>query len=120
VAVRSFTIVSQHFPYLRAEIIVGTLTLDAECYLDTGFDGYLIVPENHTDRLGPGDFVSRWELGDATTVPAEAYLGRVRLAGLDNEIEAVVIALGNEYLMGRSITDRFRVTFDRDQTVEVE
>lgn len=48
-------------------------------YIDTGFDGYLIVPEHLGDEFGEGDYLARWELGDGSLVTGDEYLGRAQL-----------------------------------------
>jgi len=48
------------------------------------------------NELGEPDYVSEWELGDGST------------------------AVGNEFIMGRSVIDRYCVTFDHGGKVIVE
>ncbi len=78
------------------------------------------MPHNQVQVFGPGDYVSLWELGDASLAPAEEYLGQVRLVGTTSDLLARVTALGDEYLIGRALLDRWRITLDRGQSVEVE
>jgi len=113
-------IVSTRFPYLEIQVTVRGKTVQDWAYIDTGFDGYVVVPHNQVQVLGPGDYVSLWELGDASLAPAEEYLGQVRLMGTATDLLARVTALGDEYLIGRALLDRWRIIFDRGQGVEVE
>jgi predicted aspartyl protease len=89
-------------------------------YLDTGFDGYLIVPATQLSVLGPPQFSAPWELGDGSVVPANEYRGDVFVSGLAVTIPARITLLGEEYLLGRSVVDRLRMTFDHGQRLLLE
>ena len=56
-------------------------------YIDTGFDGYLIIPDYLVNELGEPDYVSEWELGDGSIVDAQDYLGLLEIVGLEENIE---------------------------------
>ena len=56
-------------------------------YIDTGFDGYLIIPDYLVNELGEPDYVSEWELGDGSIVDAQDYLRMLEIVGLDGNIE---------------------------------
>jgi predicted aspartyl protease len=113
-------IISLHYPYLEIWFRVRSYEEQISAYIDTGFDGYLILPSVYRRRLGPGDYLSRWELGDGSLAAAEEYLGMARIVGFAKDISARIACLGNECLVGRGIIDRFRITFDRGQRIEVE
>jgi len=89
-------------------------------YIDTGFDGYLIVPERLVNELGEGDYLARWELGDGSLGMGDEYLGQGQLAAFPERMPIRVSCLGNEYLVGRGILDHWRVTLDHGRAVHVD
>ena len=113
-------IVSENYPYVQVRLSVREQQFEVQAYIDTGFDGYVIVPDWYGLMLGLGDYVSRWRLGDGSEVEAEDYLGTAEIVGLPMAIPARISRLGNEFMIGRGIIDHFRVTFNRGQTIEIE
>jgi len=113
-------IVSSQFPYLEIQITVRGHTVRDWAYMDTGFDGYVVVPRDQAQIFGPRDYVSLWELGDASLAQAEEYLGQVQLVGATETFLARITALGNEYIIGRALLDRWRILLNRGRRVEVE
>ena len=70
-------VVTPAYPYLALEFTIGTFRSPTIlAYVDTGFDGYLIVPTAQTVLLGPPQFSAPWELGDGSIVQAQEYRGR--------------------------------------------
>lgn len=57
-------------------------------------------------------------LADGTFVHAPVYLGRVEIIGLP-PAAATIVVVGNEYILGRRILDRFEITLDHGQRVIV-
>lgn len=115
------TVVTPAYPYVEIEFAVGDFrspTLLA--YVDTGFDGYLIIPAAQTGLLGPPQFSAPWELGDGSVVQAEEYRGEVHVSGLAVTIPVRITLLGEEYLVGRGIVDHLRMTFDHGRRLLVE
>jgi predicted aspartyl protease len=48
------TVVTPAYPYVEVEFTVGAFrSLTVLAYVDTGFDGYLIIPATQTSILGP-------------------------------------------------------------------
>ena len=115
------TIVTPAYPYLEVEFTVGTFrSAPVLAYVDTGFDGYLIVPAAQLGLLGSPQFSAPWELGDGSVVQAQEYRGEVYVSGLAVTIPARITLLGEEYLVGRGVADRLRMTFDHGQRLLVE
>jgi predicted aspartyl protease len=113
-------IISTRYPYLEVEVSIRDHRMRDWAYVDTGFDGFLIVPEKYRDTLGTGDYVSQWELGDSSMAYAEDYLGRARIIGLPTSLTILITCLGDEFLVGRGIIDHYRMTFNHGRTLEVE
>jgi len=115
------TIVTPAYPYLELEFTIGAFRSPTVlAYVDTGFDGYLIIPTIQTAFLGPPQFSAPWELGDGSVVEAQEYRGEVHVSGLAVTLPARITLLGEEYLVGRGIVDRLRMTFDHGQRLLVE
>ena len=77
------TVVTPAYPYIEIEFTVGGFrshTLLA--YVDTGFDGYLIIPATQASLLGPSQFTAPWELADGSVVEAEECRGDIIVSGL--------------------------------------
>lgn len=113
-------ITSPRYPYLEIWVRVRSYEEVVLAYIDTGFDGYVILPSRYAKRLGACDYVSRWELGDGSLALAEEYLGAARVVGLAKETPVRITCLGTEYLVGRRIIDQFRLIFDHGQAVHIE
>ena len=89
-------------------------------FVDTGFDGYLAIPTSLAQELGPEDYVARWEFADGSLVEAAEYVGRIEFVGLATPLAARVTAMGEEFLIGRGLIDRFRLTFERGRRLLLE
>lgn len=115
------TVVTPSYPYVEIEFAVGAFR--SQTFLanvDTGFDGYLIIPATQASLLGPPQFSAPWELGDGSVVQAEEYRGAILVPGLAISIPARITVLGEEYLVGRGVVDHLRMTFDHGQRLLVE
>lgn len=98
-------IISENYPYLKVKFNIGAYESRISAYLDTGFDGYLVVPISLASSLGQGDYLARWELGDGCIVEAFEYLGVLEIVGLGTAIKARITLLGNDYLVGRGLIE---------------
>ena len=111
---------SQDYPYLKVYLALRSYQTEVLAYIDTGFDGYLIMPVGLTQELGKPDYISRWELGDGSLTEGQDYVGSVRIIGLSDNIEARITAIGNEFIIGRALIDQYRVVLDHGRRVDVE
>ena len=117
----STTVVTPAYPYVEIEFAVGAFRSPTFlAYVDTGFDGYLIIPVTQTSLLGPPQFSAPWELGDGSVVQAEEYRGEILVSGLAITIPARITLLGEEYLVGRGVVDQLRIIFDHGQRLLLE
>jgi predicted aspartyl protease len=115
------TVVTPAYPCVEIEFAVGAFRSAAIlAYVDTGFDGYLVIPATQTSLLGQPQFFAPWELGDGSVVQAQEYRGDILVAGLGVTIPARITLLGEEYLVGRGVVDRLRMTFDHGQRLLLE
>ncbi len=111
---------SHRYPFLKTDWQVGRHRERSWAYADTGFEGALCIPADRHPLLGPTSLSVQLSLADASTQIQPTYRGIVSIVGIDEPIPAIVFALGAEFLLGRRILDRYRVTFDRGQQLIVE
>jgi hypothetical protein len=106
---------STRFPYLSVHVRLGNLQypdfeFDVDALVDTAFDGGLIVPRD----LIPGRVHSpgqQWcEFADGIRVLVPFYQGFLTIGSLQ-PVAAYVMALPNQALLGRAVTDHFKLTF---------
>ena len=113
-------LISEDYPYLEVQFAVRDYETQVRAYLDTGFDGYLIVPLPLATNLGREDYATQWELGDGSLIEAKEYFGAIEIPGLETSLPARITSLGDGFLIGRSVIDRFRVIFNHGQRIEIE
>jgi|Deesub1362B_J571_1020462.scaffolds.fasta_scaffold10007_2 predicted aspartyl protease len=111
-------LISRRYPYLPFRCQVGEWSFDDWAYVDTGFDGGLIVPESEAPMLGIPLKPTLVELGDGSLILALEYEGLIRLG--EAEMPVMVLCLGTEYVLGREVIDELRICFHHGQRVEVE
>ena len=111
-------VISEHYPYVPVRFAVGGATRTPEAMVDTGFDGALIVPESLADQLPTEDEWTPWRLADGSVIWMPLYLATLQV-GSFTSFAGTVHVVGDEYLVGRAVIDRFSVTFDHGRHVEV-
>ena len=110
---------SEQFPYLPLTLSVGERTLAVEALVDTGFEGDLAVPLLLiTDGQPPDDYRS-WALADGSVIATPMYYGTVRVGSFE-AVPADIVAIGDESLVGRGVTDRYRLILDHGERVIIE
>ena len=115
------TVVTPAYPYVEVEFAVGAFRSPMVlAYVDTGFDGYLIIPATQTSLIGPPQFFAPWELGDGSVVQTQEYRGDILVSGLNISIPARTTLIGEEYLLGRGVVDHLRMTFDHGRHLLLE
>jgi predicted aspartyl protease len=57
---------SGDYPYLQVRVTVRAHSLTYRALLDTGFDGYLIIPESLQSQLGAPEFQVKTRLADGS------------------------------------------------------
>ena len=117
---QSQPIISTTYPYLPIRVEIRGQSEEALALIDTGYTGNLIVPSNWISRnLGLPDGQSSIELGDGSIVPgAPLYLGILDMGGLFSAPVRITV-MGNEYVLGRRVLDRFEITLDHGERVIV-
>ena len=114
-------VVTPAYPYVEVTFTIGAFRAPTIlAYVDSGFDGYLLVPAAQATLVGPPQFSTSWELGDGSVVQAQEFRSEIQVSGLPLTIPARITFLGEEYLLGRGIIDRVRMTFDHGQRLILE
>ena len=114
-------VISTDYPYLPIRVQIRDWQDEASALLDTGFTAELVIPERLLDQgFGFPEEHIDVELGDGRIVNAPVYLGNLEIIGLPPISGLAIIAMGNEFILGRGIIDLFRVTFDHGDRVIVE
>ncbi|MDP2937521.1 MAG: hypothetical protein Q8O86_13635 [Dehalococcoidia bacterium] len=65
-------------------------------------------------------YLRRVRTASGQVVRVPVYLGSIELVDQPGPIDALIIALGDEYLLGLPALNHFKVTFDHGQRVSVE
>ena len=112
-------IISNTFPFIPIEIIVRHRVEKIEALIDTGFEGDVVVPKGLLTNGDPPDTILPWQLADGKVVIAPVYAGKVKLGNITS-LKVSVITLGNEVMIGRGVTDKFKVIFDHGRKVIIE
>jgi hypothetical protein len=100
-------------PYPQVEVIarIGTMDLLLEAWLDTGFEGGLMVPASlRHEILSPYDDAP-FRLADGHQVRVPAWSGEVEIAG--HPFPCEIIGLGKQVLIGLEVLNQFDVEFSR-------
>ena len=114
-------VISTSYPYLDVRVQIGDWHEDALALVDTGFTGNLVVPEDRiTEELGLPYTRANWRVADGGVVSAPVYLGDVEILDASPSPSVYITFLGNQYILGRGILDRFRIIFDHGERVIVE
>jgi predicted aspartyl protease len=113
-------LVSGDYPYLQVRVTVRTRSFVYRALLDTGFDGYLVLPENLESQLGAPQFQVKTRLADGSESIRPHYHGGVEVVGLSVTFLAPLTLLGDECLIGQGIIRQLKVTFDHGKEVVIE
>jgi len=110
---------SSRFPYVPIRIDLRGRSYEVEALLDTGFDGHAALPEGLIPSSEAPDGSIDGELADGSVLPVAYYVGSVAVAELDAQ-PCLVMAMGNEPLIGRAVTDNFTVILDHGRQIILE
>ena len=112
-------VISERYPYLSVRVKIGDWQEEASALVDTGFTANLVVPESHwTEDLGQAHGRVNLIVADGGIVRVPVYLGEVLGASPIPGLR--VVFMGDEFILGRGVIDRFKVTFDHGQRIIVE
>lgn len=78
--------VSDQFPFVEVTWQLRGLSGSGLAFLDTGFDGFLMLPEDWFVNLGAPDAIDWWRLADGGFIATPAYRDFVSLTGVGDSI----------------------------------
>lgn len=108
------------YPSLQVRFLVQRVEGNEWALVDTGFDGHLAIPEALVDRLPEPMYLRRVRTASGQVFRAPIYLGSIEFVDQPGPIDALIIALGDEYLLGLPVLNHLKVTFDHGQRLTVE
>ena len=110
-------VLSTHFPFIPLLLELGHHVVRLEALVDTGFDGAIIVPADLVPDVELPLTYLRWKLADGSQVTAPAYRGTLQIGDMT---PLRVTVLGDETIVGRAVTNHFKVTLDHGRQLIVE
>src|SRR5437016_5004654 len=99
--------ISSRFPF--ADIVLtfvnrpGRPLFETLAFIDTGFDGDIILPGSYVNELGEPDASTDWQLADGSVVRTPAYRAFLSLLGITSSFSVMVSVLGDRAMVGRSV-----------------
>jgi clan AA aspartic protease len=112
-------VVSLHFPYLPVEVVINQNNRILEALLDTGFDGYIVLPPKLVTNGEVADLYESCKLADNSIVRVPIFLGSVRL-GSKKLNNITFLIMGDEPIIGRSVVEHFKITLDHGKKIILE
>lgn len=112
-------LISRSFPYLPLSVVIHGYRATFSAFLDTGFDGDVVLPSGTLPAQISPDHDTRWELADHSRILVPTFHGTAQL-GQFAPFAVAAIVLGDEPIIGRQAIRRFSVTLDHGQRLVVE
>jgi predicted aspartyl protease len=113
-------VISDRFPFVEVVWEVRGLRGQSLAFMDTSFDGFLMLPAEWLPLLGTPDRVDWWQLADGSHVAAPTYFGKFRIVGIDIIVDGSLVVMGSEIVVGLDLLRHFLVILERGQRVIVE
>ena len=114
-------VTSGAFPFLEIRVSIREWETKSLALVDTGFSGDLVIPEGVLDKdVGQPDHMRLYRMADGRTARSDIFLGEVEIAGLAPMSDIAIGVLGNKYIIGLGIIERYVVTLMRGERVVVE
>jgi hypothetical protein len=108
------------YPYLQVRLLIGGYRLVAPARVDTGCDLPMVIPGALLPQLPPASYLHRVATASAQRVTGPMYEIVVDLQEQPGPFEADAVLLGDEYLVGLPVLNRYRITFDHGRRLVVE
>jgi predicted aspartyl protease len=108
------------YPSLKVRYDIQGITGETFALVDTRFDGHFVVPDSLIGGLPQPSHLDRARMANGDIVVVAVFNGTVELVDEPWPIPALILALGNEYLIGIRTLIHFRVVVDHGQRVLVE
>lgn len=111
---------SPPYPSLAIRFVAGDVAVETWAVVDTGFDGHLVVPGSFVTNLPSPEYTRRVRTASGEVVLVPVYAGTIELVAQPGLIDAFILVLGDEYLIGLETINHFAVTFDHGLRVVVD
>ena len=105
------------YPLVEFSLSIGTWDTVDFAYPDTGYDGSLTIPIGVSMEVVASPHERILRLADGKLVEVNAWYATVGI--LDKQFDVEVVALGNEYLLGRQILDQLEICFVRGRELRI-
>ena len=106
----------------KVKIAVGgsRMQVEVEALIDTGFNGYIILPSLIATRLGLELTSVTWvELADGSVIRNSVFSGHTTFGGQSQEVE-IMMTDSDEALIGTALLSNYKLTIDFvNRTVEI-
>lgn len=112
--------ISDRFPFVEIAWEVRGQSGQILAFIDTGFDGYLMLPSEWLYQFGMPDTLDWWQLADGSIVVTPVYEGFASIKGIDEHLPVKVIVMGDEVIVGLKFLCHYLVILERGQRVIVE
>ena len=111
-------VISARFPYLEMALYIRGWQSSGYAQIDTGYTGNLVIPAYiGVHEFGAPDGHFQLIVADGSIIEAPYYVGDIQLIGFPAITDVEIVALGDEYVLGRKILDRFEIVLDHGQRV---
>lgn len=112
-------VVSSHFPYLPIEVTIKQYKQSLEALLDTGFDGYVVLPPGLVTNGEAADLYESCKLADNSMIRVPTFIGTVKL-GRRKINKITFLITGDEPIIGREVIKHFKIILDHGKKIILE
>lgn len=110
---------SFHYPYFPVEVTIKHNKHTLEALLDTGFDGYVVLPPKLVTNGEVADLYESCKLADDSVIRVPVFIGFIKLARKKlNKVTFLI--MGDEPVIGREVIKYFKVTLDHGRKIILE
>lgn len=107
------------YPYVEAVITIGIWSVIDYVWLDTGYEGGVIVPARLVDEIWAEPEREPFAMADGIIIRAPQWTGSIQIE--DHSFQNVgIAAMGPRFLLGREVLDQMTVCFVRGREVRLE
>jgi predicted aspartyl protease len=105
------------YPWIEFSLTIGAWDVVDLAYLDTGFEGGLLVPAGVGREVLASPVWVPMRLADGGIVEVRSWRGTLEIANHRFLVE--VAAMGTRYLLGREVLDQMEVCFEFGRRVRL-
>ena len=94
--------------------------IEFDGYIDTGFEGEVLLPESFYAQLGMPESRTTLLLPSGEIVTVGTFDAEMEMPGLVDRFPVTATLLGDEFLVGIRVLENYRVILDHGREVIVE